>query len=102
MGYKTSSPEEILRKVLDISHEQVRLAEEGRVIELLRLQEERESLFKELKAGPGGEALKALAADILESDRSLSSVIEASMEVCRDKLKKVAKGSRAVKAYTAF
>jgi len=95
---------EILERLLKLSRLQTGFFEHRRYPELLKAQAERVELFKELdkiKDGEvGKERLIELRDKVLESDKELAIRFNSEMDSLRGKLKKVAKGSTALKAYS--
>jgi len=96
--------ENILERLLELSRLQTGFFEHRRYPELLKAHAERVELFKaldKLKDGEAGkERLIELRDRILESDKELSIRFNSEMDNLRGKLKKVARGGVALRAYS--
>ncbi|CAG1065579.1 hypothetical protein BAC1_01163 [uncultured bacterium] len=96
----------VLKKLLELSTLQRRLADESRVEELLVAQAEREALFATLdltgKKTPACEAEKELAAELAESDLLLSGRVQSVMDTIGSRLGQVKTGMSALKAYGRY
>jgi hypothetical protein len=98
---------DVLKKLLEISTLQRRLADESRVEELLLAQVQREAIFSTLdltccKKTPACEAEKELAAELAESDRLLSGRVQSVMDTLGSRLGQVKTGMSALKAYGRY
>jgi hypothetical protein len=96
----------VLKKLLEISTRQRRLADESRVEELLVAQAEREALFSTLDLAAeeprACEAAKELAGELAESDRLLSAGVQRVMDSVGSRLGQVKTGMSALKAYGRY
>jgi len=96
---------EIMERLLELSEQQREFFEQNRYPELLKAQADRAELFEQLDKfkgeGEGEDKAKLLELrdKLLASDKELTLRMNAEMDGLRGKLKKVARGSQALKAY---
>lgn len=94
----------VLKRLVEMSGLQRRLASEGRVDELLAASVERDELFAalDLSCDSCRERLRPLARELEESDRVLADAVRSMMEGIGARLGQVKTGMSAIKAYGRY
>lgn len=94
---------DIIKKLIETSKLQRRLASEGRIEELFATKVERERLFERIDlTGEPMPELRALAIELAESDRDLTDAVQRMMDAAGARLGQIKIGMTALKAYGRY